>query len=122
MTGPVRCYYATDPATRPRCELAAAVRYGPTNLCGSCRQQRSTLGKGQQPTPITTTDPVDLLVWIAQARHDLDAAERVLHAAVTRARQHRHPWSAIGDTLNISRQAAQQRFGPPTATPEGRTP
>jgi len=121
-TGPVRCYYATDPAARPHCGLAATVRYGRTALCGSCRQQRSTLGKGQHPTPINTTDPIDLLAWIAQAHHDLHTAERVLHAAVTRARQHRHPWSAIGDTLNISRQGAQQRFGPPTATAEGRTP
>lgn len=127
MTGPVRCHYAGDPTARPHCELAAAVRYGRTALCGSCQQQRSTLGKGQQPTPIRTTEPnttapIDLLAWIAQAHHDLHTAERVLHAAVTRARHHRNPWSAIGDTLHISRQAAQQRFGPPAATAEGRTP
>jgi hypothetical protein len=122
MTGPARCYYAADPTARPHCGLAAAVRYGRTALCGSCQQQRSTLGKGQQPTPINTTDPIDLLAWITQAHHDLHAAERVLAAAVARARQHRHPWSAIGDTLHISRQAAQQRFGLPATTPEGRTP
>ncbi|HEX2290461.1 MAG TPA: hypothetical protein VHH53_09780 [Pseudonocardiaceae bacterium] len=91
-------------------------------MCGSCQQQRSTLGKGQQPTPITITEPIDLLAWIAQAHHNLDTAERVLAAAVARARQHRHPWSAIGNTLHISRQAAQQRFGPTAATAEGRTP
>lgn len=109
-TGPVRCYYASDPATRPHCDLLATVRYGVTALCGTCRQQRSTLGKGQQPIALGTTDPIDLLAWIDQAHHDLDTAERVLHAAVTRARQHRHPWSAIGAVLGISRQAAQQRW------------
>ena len=122
MTGHVRCHYATDPDARPHCGLLATVRYGPTPLCGSCRQQRSTLGKGRQPTPLSTADPIDLLAWIDQAHHDLHTAERVLGAAVTRARQHRHPWSAIGAALGISRQAAQQRFGLPAATPGGRTP
>jgi hypothetical protein len=113
VTGPtIRCHYATDPAARPHCQLQATIRYGHINLCDSCQQQRSTLGKGQHPTPLPPSEPIDLLDWIDQAHRDLHAAQRILAPAVHRARQHGHPWSAIGTTLGITRQAAQQRFPP----------
>jgi hypothetical protein len=113
MTAPTRCHYATEPATRPDCQLVAVVRYGHIGLCASCDQHRSTLGKGQQPIRLNTTGPLDVLAWIDQAQRELRSAEQTLAAAVRRARQQAHPWSAIGATLGISRQAAQQRFAPP---------
>jgi len=118
MTGPVRCHYATDPATRPHCRLVAVLRYGRIALCEPCDRQRSTLGKGLPPTPLKTTAAPDVLAWIDQANRDLRSAENALAGAVHRARQHGQPWSAIGAALHISRQAAQQRFGePPGPTP-----
>ena len=113
MTGPVRCHYATDPATRPHCELAAVVRYGRTPLYASCDQQRSTLGKGLTPTRLNTSTDLDVLTWIGQAQRDLHTAEHDLTGAVARARQQGQPWSAIGTALHISRQGAQQRYGDP---------
>jgi len=108
---PRRCHYATDPAGRPDCELTAVLCYATIPLCGGCNLLRSTLGKGQRPRPIGVGQPVDVLAWVADAHTELRATERVLTAAVARARQRGHPWAAIGERLGISRQAAQQRFG-----------
>lgn len=117
MTGPTRCRYATDPATRPHCQLAAVVRYGHIPLCASCDQQRSTLGKGLTPIRLNTTIALDVLAWIDQAQRDLHTAEHALVGAVARARQQGQPWSAIGTALHVSRQGAQQRFGDPSCQP-----
>ena len=117
MTGPLRCHYATDPATRPHCQLAAVVRYGHTPLCASCDRQRSTLGKGLTPTRLNATADVDVLAWIDQAQRELHTAEQALVGAVARARQQGQPWSAIGTALRVSRQGAQQRFGDPSCQP-----
>jgi hypothetical protein len=114
MTDPTRCHYATDPATRPHCQLLAVLAYGRIALCASCDRQRSTLGKGLPRTPLKTTADLDVLAWIDQARRDLRTAEHALAGAVHRARQQGQSWSAIGTALHISRQAAQQRFGDPT--------
>ncbi len=119
MTGPTRCFYATDPATRPRCQLLAVVRYGHAALCASCDQQRSTMGKGLSPTRLNDTADLNVLDWIDQARRDLHPAEHDLAAAVHRARQQGQPWSAIGTALRVSRQAAQQRFTDPPAGASG---
>ena len=105
-----RCHYATDPHARPHCELTATVRYGRIPLCPSCATLRSTLGKAQAPRPLPVTTPLDALDCVQAARNDAEAAHTALHAAVTRARQHGHPWSAIADRLGTTRQAAQQRF------------
>lgn len=110
MTEPTRCLYATEPATRPRCQLVAVVRYGHIALCASCDQQRSTLGKGRSPTRLNAPADLNVLDWIDQAHRDLRTAEHDLAAAVHRARQQGQPWSAIGIALRVSRQAAQQRF------------
>jgi hypothetical protein len=118
MTTLIRCHYATEPATRPDCQLVAVVRYGHIGLCASCDQRRSTLGKQQPPTPLTTTTPFNVLAWIAHAQQELDNAEQTLAAAVHRARQQHHPWSAIGAALGITRQAAQQRFAPSNSNTE----
>jgi hypothetical protein len=48
---------------------------------------------------------------IIAARHNLAEAEEGLRAAVHAARQAGDSWAVIGAALDISRQAAQQRFG-----------
>ncbi|MGO0577662.1 hypothetical protein [Ornithinimicrobium panacihumi] len=48
---------------------------------------------------------------IIQARADLVTAEQELHAAVRAARDAGDSWSIIGAALDITKQAAQQRFG-----------
>jgi hypothetical protein len=121
---PRRCHHAADPLTRPDCQLTAAIRYRPIALCPSCDQRRSTLGKGQAGQPLPAIPNIDIAHWINQAHQDLHTAEATLRATVTRARTQGLPWSAIGDLLGISRQAAQQRFRttrppkPPGLTPQ----
>lgn len=108
------CLYATDPASRPGCQVTAVVRRGTVPLCASCDARRSTLGKGQPTTPIPAPGTAAcLLDWIGQAHARLAGAEAEVTAAVTRARLHGHSWAAIADRLGVSRQAAQQRFGTP---------
>jgi len=55
--------------------------------------------------------------------HSADIAYKecadLLDDAVHQARRINHSWSAIGNVLGISRQAAQQRFNPNTATTSG---
>jgi hypothetical protein len=111
-TAPTRCLYALQPHDRPGCQLTATVAYGPTMLCSSCNQQRSTVGKGHvtRALPDTMPDPLGLL---ADVHHQLDDAGKRLNAAVTRARQHHATWSAIATVLGTTRQAAQQRFNRP---------
>jgi hypothetical protein len=106
----VACYYADDPARRPRCTLTATVRLGAVALCASCDAARSTLGKGQIPVPLPTSSGFDVLGWVATAHQQAGAAEATLVAAVTRARQAGASWSVIGAQLGVSRQGAQQRF------------
>jgi len=106
----VACYYADDPASRPRCTLTATVAFGTIALCPSCQARRSSLGKGQPPRPLTPGQEVDVLDWISTAHEQTKNAERSLTTAITRARQNGASWSTIGTRLGISRQAAQQRF------------
>jgi hypothetical protein len=105
VTGPERqqpvdsalaCYYAGDPARRPRCTLTATVQVGAVALCASCSAARSTLGKGQRPVPLTAGQEFDVLGWVATAYQQARAAEATLAAAVTRARQIGASWTAIG--------------------------
>jgi hypothetical protein len=109
-TRPVRCLYADQPATRPHCQLTPAVRYGPTALCADCDTRRSTLGKGLTPRRLPPQAPLDVLDWVAQAHERSHRAQAELAAAVHRAHTQGHSWAAIGATLHITRQAAQQRF------------
>jgi hypothetical protein len=111
MAGPL-CHYATSPASRPGCQVTAVVRRGTVPLCASCDAQRSTLGKGQPGTPLPAPAPTSVLDWIGRTHARLAGAEAELAAAVTRARQHGHSWADIGARLHITRQAAQQRYGP----------
>ena len=122
MTGPGRqqpvdtallCYYAADPARRPRCTLTATIQLGAVALCASCNAARSTLGKGQAPVPLPATAAFDVLSWVATAHQQANTAEATLAAAVTRARQAGATWSLIGAQLGLSRQGAQQRFTRP---------
>jgi hypothetical protein len=104
------CYYADDPARRPRCTLTATIQLGTVALCPSCNAARSTLGKGQTPVPLPPSQAFDVLGWVATADQQANDAEATLAAAVTRARQAGASWSTIGAQLGLSRQGAQQRF------------
>ncbi len=117
--GAVRCHYAGDPAARPHCTLTAAIRLGAVPLCPSCLARRSTLGKGQAAVTLPPGPVIDVLDWVSAARQHAAAAERDLAAAVARARQAGHPWSAIGTRLGITRQAVQQRFSTPATRASG---
>ena len=48
---------------------------------------------------------------IIAARNQVAEADRELHDAVRAAREAGDSWTVIGAALDISRQAAQQRFG-----------
>ena len=51
------------------------------------------------------------LTLIKAANRELGMAELTLRHQVAVARRHGHSWAAIGFVLDITRQAAQQRFG-----------
>lgn len=106
---PIRCFYADDPTRRPDCTLTATIRLGSIALCPPCAARRSTVGKGEAPVMLHGP-AVDVLNWLHNADAQLAQAERTLASAVTRARQAGHSWATIGTQLNITRQAAQQRF------------
>ncbi len=108
-----RCAYATDPTRRPHCQLTAVTRYDTVALCADCDTRRSTLGKGSTPQRLPPTPPLDVLTWITTAHRQLQDAHTELDVVVQRARAHGHSWSAIGNSLNITKQAAQQRFRQP---------
>lgn len=112
----VWCSHATDFDRRPHCTLTATVRFGAVALCQPCASRRSTIGKGQPGIELPPGPSIDLLSWIDAAHHQAAAADRILTAAVTRARQAGLSWTAIGTPLGVSRQAAQQRFARATKT------
>ena len=64
-----------------------------------------------------TTDTIERIRLYRIAIQQLDAQ---LSADITRARINHETWKTIGDALDISKQAAQQHYGPPTYTREQR--
>lgn len=56
-------------------------------------------------------DPADQLALVRRAAEADRATGDLLQQAVHAARAGGHSWSAIGTTLGLTRQAAQQRFG-----------
>jgi hypothetical protein len=98
------CHYA---AARPDCQVLATIRYGQIALCARCDQRRSTAGKG---TPPARLPGPHALLQVAAAKDACQQATAALREAVTRARQAGHSWSTIAAILNVTRQAAQQRF------------
>ena len=56
--------------------------------------------------------PGAYLRLVARSDWALEESNRLLGEAVNQARRMGHSWSVIGGELGISRQAAQQRFGP----------
>jgi hypothetical protein len=107
---PVRCANAVHPRQRPDRQLVATVRYGTTALCPHCQHTRSTLGTGQPARPLPPQPAIDVLAWLRTAHQQLRDAHHELAAAAHHAHTHGHTWTTIGTQLNISRQAAQQRF------------
>ncbi len=57
------------------------------------------------------TDPEAYLDLVSIAAKAEQQTEEMLRAAVTAARSAGHSWEAIGARLDVSRQAAQKRFG-----------
>lgn len=60
---------------------------------------------------LTDTDVDDHLAVVRRAAEADQVAGDLLQQAVSAARAGGHSWSAIGKTLGLTRQAAQQRFG-----------
>ncbi len=60
---------------------------------------------------LTGTDPSDHLFLVRRTADADVVAGDLLQQAVNAARAAGHSWSAIGATLGLTRQAAQQRFG-----------
>ncbi|MGH3545026.1 MAG: hypothetical protein ACRDPW_03770, partial [Mycobacteriales bacterium] len=68
---------------------------------------------GLDPATTPAEDPQDLR-RVGLAQRDISASEAELRDAVRAARAHGRSWSAIGRTLGVTRQAAQERFREPT--------
>src|SRR3954470_24812903 len=59
-------------------------------------------------------DPIAQLAAAVQvARETRCLADELLDRYVAAARERGRPWSEVGATLGVSKQAAQQRFAPP---------
>ena len=67
-------------------------------------QDRYWLERAMEPT----TTPLTRLTAIRRLRKDLDA---LAAEAVDQARHTNHTWTDIAEALEVSRQAAQQRYG-----------
>jgi hypothetical protein len=63
------------------------------------------------------TDAEASLTLVDSARVAAEEASRLLRESIDGARAAGHSWGAIGELLGVSRQAAQQRFGSPSAVP-----
>jgi hypothetical protein len=64
------------------------------------------------PATTAAEDPRELR-RVGLAKRDIAAAEEELRHAVHDARAAGHSWSAIGRTLGVTKQAAQERFRAP---------
>lgn len=85
------------------------------------REQVSALAldwaTGREP-PFTGRSPADFRDVIEAAHVIADEAATGLRRWVDAARRAGLSWSEVGDTLGISKQAAQQRFGGPADSPD----
>lgn len=108
LTDELRCYYDDAPhrPLRPHCDGVAVVAYGPTRLCATCDQMRSSVGKGTAARPLPG---VELARLIDAARAAVDA-EHELDRAARAARHAGASWTHIGDAVGLTRQAAHQRW------------
>lgn len=59
-----------------------------------------------------TLDRLDHLALVDRASRAHGATRDLLHQSVAAARASGHSWAAVGEVLGLTRQAAQQRFGP----------
>ncbi len=114
LTG-LRCYYDGDHHrhARPHCEGVATVAYGPTVLCADCDKRRSAVGRTNIARPV----PGAALARLADAAIAATDAESHFSVAAHAARDTGASWAQIGQAAGVSRQAAQQRWGTPIATP-----
>jgi hypothetical protein len=105
------CHYAHPDRRplRPHCQQTAVVAYGTIALCAICDQMRSAVGRTNPPRPLPGAE----LHHLIAAARALTQAEHDVAAAVRHARHARASWAQIGDALNITRQAAQQRWTRP---------
>ncbi|WP_432570623.1 hypothetical protein [Kineococcus sp. SYSU DK005] len=62
-------------------------------------------------------DPEGTLRLVDAARVAAEETSRLLRTSIDGARSAGHRWDAVGAVLGVSKQAAQQRFGSPTAKP-----
>lgn len=62
------------------------------------------------PVPETAFDIPDLLALLPAFEDEIEAGERRLRECVRLLRAHRATWREIGDALQVSRQAAWERF------------
>ena len=67
---------------------------------------------GLDPATTPAEDPKELR-RIGLAKRNINKAEDELRAAVRAARTAGYSWAAIGSTLGVSKQAAQERFREP---------
>ena len=61
------------------------------------------------------TNPNDYLRLVVSSRTAAEETSRLLRDSIAGARAAGHSWDTLGKILGVSRQAAQQRFGPAPA-------
>jgi phage-related protein len=83
------------------------VAYANIVLCPTCDKMRSAVGRTQVARKLPGAELAELIA----AASELSRAEDRLARALASARGAGASWAQVGDALDISRQAAQQRFG-----------
>jgi hypothetical protein len=78
-------------------------------LAAVIRGVRSTVAEAGEAV---TEDPDSLLAALAHLAAIGERIDWALLSLVGEARSQEVSWSAIGDAIGVSKQAAQQRFGP----------
>lgn len=90
---------------------------GPTDTIAD-RIGRLILDDGVDPAgPQDRRDSLDHLALVDRASRAHAATRDLLHQSVAAARASGHSWAAVGEVLGLTRQAAQQRFGPTADAP-----
>lgn len=78
-------------------------------LAAVVRCLRSTVAESGEPV---SQDPASLLAALVQLSAIAERIDWAMLSLVGEARSHGVAWSALGEALGVSKQAAQQRFAP----------
>lgn len=85
-------------------------RDSPLRVDAAAEATLAASARGRVATPEAALDIPGLLALLPAFDDEITAADRRLRECVQLLREHRATWREIGDALQVSRQAAWERF------------